>query len=62
MLTPPSPPRRAWIADTVSAGTCGSFSAKCDERFVAWRTMTALANAFGDGKLVPLAVGKRIRF
>ncbi|ODT30741.1 MAG: MBL fold metallo-hydrolase, partial [Hyphomicrobium sp. SCN 65-11] len=27
-----------------------------------WRAMTALANAFGDSKLVPLAVGKRFRF
>jgi 7,8-dihydropterin-6-yl-methyl-4-(beta-D-ribofuranosyl)aminobenzene 5'-phosphate synthase len=27
-----------------------------------WRAMTALANAFGDGKLAPLAVGKRLRF
>ena len=27
-----------------------------------WRAMTALANAFGDGKLTPLAVGKRLRF
>jgi hypothetical protein len=26
------------------------------------RGMSALANAFGDGKLVPLAVGKRLRF
>jgi 7,8-dihydropterin-6-yl-methyl-4-(beta-D-ribofuranosyl)aminobenzene 5'-phosphate synthase len=27
-----------------------------------WRAMTALANAFGDRKLAPLAVGKRFRF
>jgi 7,8-dihydropterin-6-yl-methyl-4-(beta-D-ribofuranosyl)aminobenzene 5'-phosphate synthase len=27
-----------------------------------WRAMTALANAFGDGALVPLAVGKRFAF
>jgi 7,8-dihydropterin-6-yl-methyl-4-(beta-D-ribofuranosyl)aminobenzene 5'-phosphate synthase len=27
-----------------------------------WRAMTALANAFGDSKLVPLAVGKRFTF
>ncbi len=27
-----------------------------------WRAMTALANAFGDQKLAPLAVGKRFRF
>jgi len=27
-----------------------------------WRAMSALANAFGDKTLVPLAVGKRLRF
>jgi 7,8-dihydropterin-6-yl-methyl-4-(beta-D-ribofuranosyl)aminobenzene 5'-phosphate synthase len=27
-----------------------------------WRAMSALNNAFGDKKLVPLAVGKRLRF
>jgi len=27
-----------------------------------WRAMTALANAFGDARLVPLAVGKRLSF
>jgi 7,8-dihydropterin-6-yl-methyl-4-(beta-D-ribofuranosyl)aminobenzene 5'-phosphate synthase len=27
-----------------------------------WRAMTALANAFGDQRLVPLAVGKRLLF
>jgi len=27
-----------------------------------WRAMTALANAFGDQRLVPLAVGKRYSF
>jgi len=27
-----------------------------------WRAMTALASAFGDGRLVPLAVGKRFTF
>jgi 7,8-dihydropterin-6-yl-methyl-4-(beta-D-ribofuranosyl)aminobenzene 5'-phosphate synthase len=27
-----------------------------------WRAMTALANAFGDGKLAPLSVGKRYTF
>jgi 7,8-dihydropterin-6-yl-methyl-4-(beta-D-ribofuranosyl)aminobenzene 5'-phosphate synthase len=27
-----------------------------------WRAMTALVNAFGDQKLTPLAVGKRLRF
>jgi 7,8-dihydropterin-6-yl-methyl-4-(beta-D-ribofuranosyl)aminobenzene 5'-phosphate synthase len=37
--------------DVIAAGHC-----------TGWRAMTALANAFGDGKLVPLAVGKRLRF
>ncbi len=37
--------------DVVAAGHC-----------TGWRAMTALANAFGDSKLVPLAVGKRFRF
>jgi 7,8-dihydropterin-6-yl-methyl-4-(beta-D-ribofuranosyl)aminobenzene 5'-phosphate synthase len=37
--------------DVIAAGHC-----------TGWRAMTALANAFGDGKLVPLAVGKRMRF
>jgi 7,8-dihydropterin-6-yl-methyl-4-(beta-D-ribofuranosyl)aminobenzene 5'-phosphate synthase len=27
-----------------------------------WRAMSALANAFGDKKLTPLAVGKRLSF
>jgi 7,8-dihydropterin-6-yl-methyl-4-(beta-D-ribofuranosyl)aminobenzene 5'-phosphate synthase len=27
-----------------------------------WRAVNALANAFGDGKLAPLAVGKRYTF
>jgi 7,8-dihydropterin-6-yl-methyl-4-(beta-D-ribofuranosyl)aminobenzene 5'-phosphate synthase len=27
-----------------------------------WRAVTALANAFGDATLVPLAVGKRLTF
>jgi len=37
--------------DVIAAGHC-----------TGWRAMTALANAFGDEKLVPLAVGKRMRF
>ena len=37
--------------DVVAAGHC-----------TGWRAMTALANAFGDKKLVPLAVGKRFTF
>jgi 7,8-dihydropterin-6-yl-methyl-4-(beta-D-ribofuranosyl)aminobenzene 5'-phosphate synthase len=37
--------------DVIAAGHC-----------TGWRAMSALANAFGDSKLVPLAVGKRLRF
>jgi 7,8-dihydropterin-6-yl-methyl-4-(beta-D-ribofuranosyl)aminobenzene 5'-phosphate synthase len=37
--------------DVIAAGHC-----------TGWRAMAALTNAFGDGKLVPLAVGKRLRF
>ena len=37
--------------DVIAAGHC-----------TGWRAMTALANRFGDRKLVPLAVGKRLRF
>ena len=37
--------------DVVAAGHC-----------TGWRAMTALANAFGDRKLTPLAVGKRLSF
>ena len=37
--------------DVIAAGHC-----------TGWRAMSALANEFGDKKLVPLAVGKRLRF
>ncbi|MEA2807665.1 MAG: 7,8-dihydropterin-6-yl-methyl-4-(beta-D-ribofuranosyl)aminobenzene 5-phosphate synthase [Rhodospirillaceae bacterium] len=37
--------------DVIAAGHC-----------TGWRAMAALANAFGDSKLAPLAVGKRLRF
>jgi 7,8-dihydropterin-6-yl-methyl-4-(beta-D-ribofuranosyl)aminobenzene 5'-phosphate synthase len=42
---------RDFDLDVVAAGHC-----------TGWRAMTALANAFGEGKLAPLAVGKRLRF
>ena len=45
------PALRDFDLDVIAAGHC-----------TGWRAMTALANAFGDGKLVPLAVGKRLRF
>ena len=37
--------------DVVAAGHC-----------TGWRAMAALTNAFGDKKLAPLAVGKRLSF
>ena len=37
--------------EVVAAGHC-----------TGWRAMAALANAFGDNKLTPLAVGKRLSF
>jgi 7,8-dihydropterin-6-yl-methyl-4-(beta-D-ribofuranosyl)aminobenzene 5'-phosphate synthase len=42
---------RAFDLSVIAAGHC-----------TGWRAITALANAFGDGKLVPLAVGKRFSF
>jgi len=42
---------RGFDLDVIAAGHC-----------TGWRAMAALANEFGDGKLVPLAVGKRLRF
>jgi 7,8-dihydropterin-6-yl-methyl-4-(beta-D-ribofuranosyl)aminobenzene 5'-phosphate synthase len=42
---------KAFDLDVIAAGHC-----------TGWRAMTALANTFGDGKLVPLAVGKRFTF
>lgn len=42
---------RDFDLDVIAAGHC-----------TGWRAMTALANEFGDGTLVPLAVGKRLRF
>lgn len=40
----------AFGLEVIAAGHC-----------TGWRAMTALANAFGDTRLVPLAVGKRFR-
>jgi len=42
---------RAFDLAVIAAGHC-----------TGWRALTALANAFGDGKLVPLSVGKRFSF
>jgi len=42
---------KAFDLDVVAAGHC-----------TGWRAMAALTNAFGDKKLTPLAVGKRLSF
>lgn len=42
---------RGFDLDVIAAGHC-----------TGWRAMSALANAFGDARLAPLAVGKRLRF
>ena len=41
----------AFDLDIIAAGHC-----------TGWRAVTALANSFGNGKLVPLSVGKRFLF
>ena len=42
---------RDFDLDVIAAGHC-----------TGWRALSALANAFGDAKLAPLAVGKRLSF
>ena len=42
---------RDFNLDVIAAGHC-----------TGWRAMSALANEFGDSKLTPLAVGKRLQF
>jgi 7,8-dihydropterin-6-yl-methyl-4-(beta-D-ribofuranosyl)aminobenzene 5'-phosphate synthase len=42
---------RGFDLEVIAAGHC-----------TGWRAMTAIANAFGDRRLVPLAVGKRFTF
>ena len=42
---------RGFDLEVIAAGHC-----------TGWRAMSALSNAFGDRKLVPLAVGKRLKF
>jgi 7,8-dihydropterin-6-yl-methyl-4-(beta-D-ribofuranosyl)aminobenzene 5'-phosphate synthase len=50
------------IPETVEALASFGLSVIAAGHCTGWRAMTALANAFGDGKLVPLAVGKRYSF
>jgi 7,8-dihydropterin-6-yl-methyl-4-(beta-D-ribofuranosyl)aminobenzene 5'-phosphate synthase len=50
------------IAETVQAMTAFDLRVIAAGHCTGWRAMTALANTFGDGKLVPLSVGKRFSF
>ena len=50
------------IPDTVEALREFDLSVIAAGHCTGWRAMTALANTFGEGKLVPLAVGKRFSF
>ncbi|MET0471621.1 MAG: MBL fold metallo-hydrolase, partial [Xanthobacteraceae bacterium] len=48
------------IPDTVEALRRFGLSLIAAGHCTGWRAITALSNAFGDDKLAPLAVGKRI--
>jgi 7,8-dihydropterin-6-yl-methyl-4-(beta-D-ribofuranosyl)aminobenzene 5'-phosphate synthase len=50
------------IAETVAAMGPFRMSVIAAGHCTGWRAMTALANAFGDETLAPLAVGKRFTF
>jgi 7,8-dihydropterin-6-yl-methyl-4-(beta-D-ribofuranosyl)aminobenzene 5'-phosphate synthase len=50
------------IPETVEAMQAFGLTVIAAGHCTGWRAMTALANAFGDDKLVPLAVGKRFSF
>lgn len=54
-----SGPNERIIADTVEALQVFDLAVIAAGHCTGWRAITALANAFGDGKLVPLSVGKR---
>ncbi|WP_292473588.1 hypothetical protein [Mesorhizobium sp.] len=51
---------RATIPDTVEA--LRAFAIVAAGHCTGWRGITALTNVFGDGKVVPLSVGKRFSF
>jgi 7,8-dihydropterin-6-yl-methyl-4-(beta-D-ribofuranosyl)aminobenzene 5'-phosphate synthase len=55
-------PNERIIADTVAALRAFDLAVIAPGHCTGWRATTALANAFGDGKLVPLSVGKRFSF
>jgi 7,8-dihydropterin-6-yl-methyl-4-(beta-D-ribofuranosyl)aminobenzene 5'-phosphate synthase len=50
------------IADTIEALQAFDLTVIAAGHCTGWRAITALANAFGDDKLVPLSVGKRFSF
>jgi len=50
------------IPETVDAMRTFDLSFIAAGHCTGWRAITALANAFGDSKLVPLSVGKRVSF
>ena len=52
----------AIIPDTVTALREFDLAVIAAGHCTGWRAMTALANAFGERRLVPLAVGKRFTF
>jgi 7,8-dihydropterin-6-yl-methyl-4-(beta-D-ribofuranosyl)aminobenzene 5'-phosphate synthase len=52
----------AIIPDTVAALREFDLAVIAAGHCTGWRAMTALANAFGDQRLVPLSVGKRLTF
>jgi 7,8-dihydropterin-6-yl-methyl-4-(beta-D-ribofuranosyl)aminobenzene 5'-phosphate synthase len=52
----------AIIPDTVAALREFDLAVIAAGHCTGWRAMTALANAFGDRRLVPLSVGKRFKF
>ena len=57
-----SPAQRAHHPETVEALQGFDLDVIAAGHCTGWRAMTALANAFGDKKLTPLAVGKRLSF
>lgn len=50
------------IAETVEAMAAFDLRVIAAGHCTGWRAMTALANAFGDSRLVPLSVGQRFSF
>jgi 7,8-dihydropterin-6-yl-methyl-4-(beta-D-ribofuranosyl)aminobenzene 5'-phosphate synthase len=57
-----SGPNEQVIPETVAALRDFGLGVIAAGHCTGWRAMTALANAFGDSKLAPLAVGKRFTF